>query len=194
LPLTFGVRHFQQLWFALSSHFPYLCLQRLDNGAKVHQRDSHVSDAVLMRAQLKQIEAAFNPLVNACVVTKTHKSLVNAIAMLVADMVLLLTMLIGLLRHTSRRSTGVWKLLYQQVSSNHSSHDSNAELLLVYNMDSLGGVFRDSTCGQSVSAILVVSSSTFSKVFLIFNLNGACFPARACEAELTALCSDRCLE
>jgi hypothetical protein len=108
-----------------------------------------------MRAQLKQVEAAFNPLVNACVVLKTHNGLVNALAVLVADMVLLLTMLIGLLRHASRRSTGLWKLLYQQVNSNRSSsHDSNAELRLVYNLDSLGRVCRDSTCGQSVSAIL----------------------------------------
>ncbi len=135
-----------------------------------------------MRAQLKQVEAAFNPFVNACVVTKTHKGLVNAVAVLVADMVLLLTMLIGLLRHSSRRSTGLWKLLYQQVNSNRSSsHGSNAGLPLVYNLDSLGGVCRDSACGQSVSAILVAPSSTFRKVFLIFNLNGAYFTARACE-------------
>jgi hypothetical protein len=135
-----------------------------------------------MRVQLKQLEAAFDPLVNSCVPIKTEKGLVNALAVLVADMVLLLAMLIGLLRHASRRSTGLWKLLYQQVSSNRSSsHDSNAELLPVYNLDSLGGVFRDSTCGQSVSAILVVSSSMVRKVFLILNLNGAYFPARLCE-------------
>lgn len=71
-----------------------------------------------MRAQLKQLEAAFDPLVNSCVPIKTEKGLVNASAVLVADMVLLLAMLIGLLRHASRRSTGLWKLLYQQVSSN----------------------------------------------------------------------------
>jgi len=135
-----------------------------------------------MRAQLKQVEAAFDPLVNSCVVTKTHNGLVNALAVLVADMVLLLTMLIGLLRHPSRRSTGLWKLLYQQVNSNRSSsHGANAELLLVYNLDSLGGVCRNSTCGQSVYAILVVSSSTFRKVFLILNLNGAYLTARAFE-------------
>jgi hypothetical protein len=131
---------------------------------------------------LKQVEVAFNPLVNACVVTKTHSRLVNALAVLVADMVLLLTMLIGLLRLASRRSTGLLKLLYQQVNSNRSSsHDSNAELLLVYNLDSLGGVCRGSTCGQSASAILLVSSSAFRKVLLILNLNGAFSPARACE-------------
>ncbi|KAN0107390.1 hypothetical protein V8E52_010221 [Russula decolorans] len=63
---------------------------------------------------LTMVEVAFNPLVNACVVTKTHSRLVNALAVLVADMVLLLTMLIGLLRLASRRSTGLLKLLYQQ--------------------------------------------------------------------------------
>jgi len=148
-----------------------------------------------MRTQLKQVEAAFNPLVNACVVTKTHKGLVNALAVLVADMVLLLTMLIGLLRHASRHSTGLWKLLYQQVRTDRSSsHNSNAELLLVYNLDSLGGVCRDPTCGQSVSAILVVSSSTFRKVFLFLNLNGAYFLRVHARTKLIALCSDRCLE
>lgn len=135
-----------------------------------------------MLAQLEQAKVAFDPLVNTCAITNTHEGLVNALAILVADMVLLLTMLIGLLRHVSRRSTGLWKLLYRQVSSNRSSsHDSNAELLLVYNLDGLGGVFRDSTCCQSVSTILIASSSTFGKVLLVLNLNGAYFPARACE-------------
>lgn len=132
-----------------------------------------------MRAQPKQVEAAFDPVANACVLMNTHRDLISALAILVADIVLLLTMLFGLLRHVNRRSTGVWKLLYQQVSSNcSSSHDLNVELLLVYNLDSLGCDCGDSPCGQSVSAILVVSTSTFQKVFLIFNLNGAYFPPR----------------
>ncbi|KAI0273939.1 hypothetical protein BGY98DRAFT_105652 [Russula aff. rugulosa BPL654] len=63
---------------------------------------------------LTMLEAAFDPLVNSCVPIKTENGLVNALAVLVADMVLLLAMLIGLLRHASRRSTGLWKLLYQQ--------------------------------------------------------------------------------
>ena len=70
-----------------------------------------------MRARLEQVQAAFDPSVNACIVTKTHNTLINAVAVLVADMALLLTLLIGLLRHANRRSTGLWKLLYQQVSS-----------------------------------------------------------------------------
>jgi len=40
-------------------------------------------------------------------------ALVNAIGVLVVDVVLLLTMLIGLLRHVSGSSVGIWKLLYQ---------------------------------------------------------------------------------
>src|SRR5258708_26780617 len=112
-----------------------------------------------MRAQLKQIEVAFNPLVNGCVVTKTHKGLVNALAVSVAGTVLLLTMLIGLFRQASRRSTSLWKLLHQQVRSNCSSSLAlNVKLPLVYNMDSLGGVSIDTTCGQSVSAIFIIFS------------------------------------
>ena len=130
-----------------------------------------------MRAQLEQVQTTLDPLVNACAVLNTHKDLVNALAILVTDVVLLLTMLIGLLRHANRRSTGLWKLLYQQVGFNRLSHDSNADskLLLVYNLDSLGGICRDSTCGQFVSGTLVVISSTFQKIFLILNLNSAYF-------------------
>jgi hypothetical protein len=57
------------------------------------------------------------------------------------------------------------------------SHDTNAELLLVYNLDSRGGGCGDSARGQSVSAVLVASNSTFRKVFLILNLNGVYFPS-----------------
>jgi hypothetical protein len=40
----------------------------------------------------------------------------NAIGILVVDIVLLLMMLIGLLRHTDKNSTSIWKLLYEQVT------------------------------------------------------------------------------
>lgn len=177
--LTPGVRHFH----SCGSHYQ-LIFGVCKDLTKVRSlpQEFRVRDAVLIRAQLEQIETAFNPLVNTCVITNTHKGLVNALAVLVADMVLLLALLIGLLRHTSKGSSCLWKLLYRQVSSSRSSSDSNAELLLEYNLDSLGGVCRDSTRGQSVSAIQVlVTSSTFRKVFLILNLNGAYFSARACE-------------
>ncbi len=35
LALNIWSTSFLQSWFALSSHFPYLCLQRLDSGAKL---------------------------------------------------------------------------------------------------------------------------------------------------------------
>ena len=58
----------------------------------------------------------YNPIAGTCIVLYTHTELVNAFGVLVVDAVLLLTMLIGLLRHAHRGSTGIWKLLYQQVS------------------------------------------------------------------------------
>ena len=172
LPLTSGVRHF----YSRGPHrrlIFYICVCEDLTKVRSSPQEFRVRDAVLMRARLEQIETAFNPLVNTCVITNTRKGLVNALAVLVADMVLLLALLIGLLRHASRGSTCFWKLFYRQVSSNCPSSDSNAELLVEYNLDSLGSVCRDSTRGQSVSAILVVASSTFRKVFLILNLNGA---------------------
>jgi len=57
---------------------------------------------------------SYNAVVNTCVALHTHRGLVNAVGVLVVDVVLLLTMLIGLLRHSHKSSTGVWKLLYQQ--------------------------------------------------------------------------------
>lgn len=58
----------------------------------------------------------YSPIVDTCIVSHTHRGLVNAVGILVADVVLLLTMLIGLLGHAHRSSTGIWKLLYQQVA------------------------------------------------------------------------------
>ena len=60
---------------------------------------------------------SYNAVVNTCVALHTHRGLVNAVGVLVVDVVLLLTMLVGLLRHAQKSSTGVWKLLYQQVIS-----------------------------------------------------------------------------
>jgi hypothetical protein len=104
-----------QLSFALTSHFSYVCLQRLDNGTRF-RRTSHYVGFVLMRTRIKQVQPAYNPLVNACIVVNTHEGLVNSIAVLAADIVLLLTMLIGLLRHANKNPSGVWNLLYQQVT------------------------------------------------------------------------------
>jgi hypothetical protein len=137
-----------------------------------------------MRTQIKQVKPEFNPLVNACIVIHTHEGLANSIAVLVADIVLLLTMLIGLLRHANKNPSGVWNLLYQQVTSNRLSSlasTSNAESLLVYNLDSRGRDCRDTHCGQSHFHRFNSTQLNILKVFLILDLNGAYFPARASE-------------
>ena len=139
-------------------------------------------ETILMRTQIIQMETAFNPLVNACVVTQTHKGLVNSIAVLVADLVLLLIMLIGLLRHVGKDSAGIWKLLYQQVSSKRFySLALNTEFHLVYNLDSLGGDCRDTNCSQSRFCRFNNVQLNILKVFLTLNLSGTYSPARACE-------------
>jgi hypothetical protein len=45
-----------------------------------------------------------------------HMGIVNALGALVVDVVLLLTMLTGLLRHAHKSPTGIWKFLYRQVT------------------------------------------------------------------------------
>ena len=57
----------------------------------------------------------YNPIMGTCIVLNTGIGHINATGVLVVDIVLLLIMLIGLLRHVHRNSIGVWKLLYQQV-------------------------------------------------------------------------------
>ena len=69
-----------------------------------------------------------------------------------ADGVLLLTMLIGLLR--DRNSAGIWKLLYQQVTPGQFLRVApDTEFLPVYNLDSVGLDCGDTSCGLSLSAI-----------------------------------------
>jgi hypothetical protein len=63
----------------------------------------------------------YNPIMDTCIVLHTGTGHINATGVLVVDIVLLLTMLIGLLRHVHRNSVGVWKLLYHQVSLKLSS-------------------------------------------------------------------------
>ncbi|KAH8997695.1 hypothetical protein EDB86DRAFT_897693 [Lactarius hatsudake] len=63
---------------------------------------------------LAMVDASYDPILQTCITLKTHRGLTNAIAVLVVDIVLLVAMLIGLLRHAHRSSTGIWYLLYQQ--------------------------------------------------------------------------------
>jgi hypothetical protein len=63
---------------------------------------------------LTMVEASYNPVLGACITLATRRGLINAIGVLVVDLVLLMIMLIGLLKHAYRSSTGIWHLLYQQ--------------------------------------------------------------------------------
>ena len=64
---------------------------------------------------MHEVAGTYSPVTGTCIFLHTHRGLVNAIGILVADAVLLLAMLIGLLRTSHRNATGIWKLLYQQV-------------------------------------------------------------------------------
>ena len=55
-----------------------------------------------------KLDTMYNPIVNACTALHTDTGFFNATGTLVADLVLLLTMLFGLLRHPHRSSTGMW--------------------------------------------------------------------------------------
>ncbi len=66
--------------------------------------------------KLHKTASRFYPIVDSCIALHAHRAIVNGIGILVVDVVLLLTMLIGLLQHVCRDSIGIWRLLYQQVT------------------------------------------------------------------------------
>ena len=70
----------------------------------------------LTLTQIAKLAGTYNPIIDACIILHTHRALVNALGALVVDGTLLLTMFIGLLRHVHRNSSGIWNLLYQQVT------------------------------------------------------------------------------
>ncbi|KAI9510095.1 hypothetical protein F5148DRAFT_1282291 [Russula earlei] len=59
------------------------------------------------------IDVFYDTTLETCIVSDTHKGLVNAVGVLVVDVVLLMTMLIGLLRCAHKSPNGIWKLLYE---------------------------------------------------------------------------------
>ncbi|KAH9993514.1 hypothetical protein BJV74DRAFT_368834 [Russula compacta] len=60
------------------------------------------------------LKSSFNSTLGTCIDAQPHKGLINSVGFLVVNLSLLMTMLVGLLRHTHRNSTGIWQLLYQQ--------------------------------------------------------------------------------
>ncbi|KAI0246173.1 hypothetical protein BJV78DRAFT_831768 [Lactifluus subvellereus] len=63
---------------------------------------------------LTTVKALYNPNQDTCTLLDVRNYLSNPVVGLVVDMVLLMSMLIGLLRYAYRSSTGIWCLLYQQ--------------------------------------------------------------------------------
>jgi hypothetical protein len=57
-----------------------------------------------------------------CVNLGLRKYLLNVVGILVVDVVLLMSMLIGLLRYPHSSSTGLWHYLYQQVALYYLSY------------------------------------------------------------------------
>ena len=64
------------------------------------------------------MSSSYDPVLETCITLATRRGLVNASVVLLVDVVLLIIMLIGLLKHAYRSSTGIWYLLYQQVIPN----------------------------------------------------------------------------
>ena len=104
----------------------------------------------------------------------TRRGLANALGVLGADAVLLLTMLIGLLRHAHKHPSGIWKLLYQQVIF-YVQLARSVEFLLVHNLVSVGLLCRDTTCGWPILHHFSYIRLIALQVFLILNLNGVFF-------------------
>jgi hypothetical protein len=135
-------------FFSLSSHISPACgCEDLTSVRKfidvlVVRTDAH--------ANLNKIDSMYNPIANACAILHTDAGLVNATGVLVADAMLLLMMLIGLLRHPHRNSVGMWKFLYQQVILVLFLRLArNAEFPLAYNLDNVSYDRRNTACGWS---------------------------------------------
>jgi hypothetical protein len=95
------------------SHLSCLHLQRLDNGATFCAIPAfRVLDS---RTLYQKMKVSYDAALGTCTISSLHKLLVNSVGVLVVDVVLFMSMLIGLLRFTHRSSTGIWHLLYQQV-------------------------------------------------------------------------------
>ena len=90
---------------------------------------------------------------DSCIILDSRGALTNAFGILTVDIVLLLAMLIGLLRHAHSSSTGIWKLLYQQVRLKIFHLVPDSEFVPVHDLVRVGFDCRDTTYGRSLSAI-----------------------------------------
>jgi len=108
------------------------------------------------------ITSTYNPIIDTCIVLHTRRGLVNAMNTLMVDVMLLLTMSIGLPRYASSNSTGIWKLLYQQCI---------IWLALALVVETPVVVLPFAVLGDTPPAVL--------QVLLTLNLNGVFFSSHA---------------
>jgi len=80
-------------------------------------------------------------------------------------------MLVGLLRYAHGSLTGMWKLLYQQVTLECIFLVPEAQFVLVCCLVGVGLFSRDTTCGRPLLPLLDVILLTISQVFLSLNSN-----------------------
>jgi hypothetical protein len=88
-----------------------------------------------------------------CVNANTRRFLVNAVSMLVIDVVLLISMLVGLVRFPHSSSFGLWHVLFQQVVPYFPSPLS-ADISEVHHLAGPGNDFGSSPYGLPISATL----------------------------------------
>jgi hypothetical protein len=88
-----------------------------------------------------------------CVNANTRRFLVNAVSMLVIDVVLLISMLVGLVRSPHSGSFGLWQVLFQQVVPYFPSPLA-ADVSEVHHLVGPGDDFGSSPYGPLISATL----------------------------------------
>jgi hypothetical protein len=104
-----------------------------------------------LNSRICKVVSSYDPISEGCITLKTHRGLANAIAVLAVDVVLLMAMLTGLLRSAHKSSTGIWYLLYQQVTpSLPLPLLQMLKTFSVHNLDILGGCCGDPTSGLSL--------------------------------------------
>ena len=131
------------------SHLVCLHLRRLDNGAAFVRVLSELLDSCIHNQKL---EPSYNAVLDICIISDLQKSRVNIVGMIVVDILLLASMLIGLLQHAHRSSTGVWFLLYQQVIPFPLQYLAwEADIPQVHHLDSVSDRCRGASCGQFLS-------------------------------------------
>ena len=132
----------------------YSCLQclhllRLDNGATFIWVLLELLDS---RIHNSKLEPSYNAVLDICIVLDLQKSLVNIVGMMVVDILLLVSMLIGLLQYAHRSSTGIWPLLYQQVPFPLQYLALDPDIPQVHHLDSISSRCRGAFCGKSSMA------------------------------------------